>query len=715
MEDTSVKTRNAFRVWAIWGTLFVVPFIFYPSALTSSWVSNSDVHSLLEFWAAIIGFIATGVILIHFFATGRKFFLVISLGFTLQGTEDLVHAIYSFSRIWPAEQVGIVNFVPGTYVAGRLLLISCILLALRFAKKTTLIEKRAKEAIIYNTIGFCVAALVTIIIINSPLPRFISPGHIISRPVDFAAALIYLGTLSYFVRMYRKEEYRTPFLWSIIGSLIYGFAAQVYMVHSQQLYDAQFDTSHVLKILSYIFPIGGIAVGIFSMYKKEEKLSEDLYRKTDELAGEIVERKRAEEQIQQSYENQTAINALLSISSEDIPLDDMLQRILDQITSVSWLSIESKGVILLVEDKPDVLVMKVQRGLPEPLKSLCARVPFGRCICGLAASARGVEFTDCIDDRHEIRYDNMSPHGHYCLPILYGDQVLGVLNLYVKAGCIRNEREEGFLRAAADVLASIVVRKQAEQAMKDLNDELKSAVQKLSRSNQRLKEFTYVASHDLREPLRKISSFGQLLKESLKGQLPHDDEENLDFMVDGADRMTAMIEGLLTYSRVDTQGAAFQKVDLNGIVEQLRQLELANLLEETGGTIEVPEPLPEVQADPVQIRQLLQNLIANGIKYHRDGVQPRIVVRAEQAKKNTVRIEVQDNGTGIEEKYHDDIFTMFRRLHSRRKYEGTGIGLAVCKKIVERHNGRIGVESKVDEGSVFWFTISSAKEAVVGS
>jgi signal transduction histidine kinase len=310
-----------------------------------------------------------------------------------------------------------------------------------------------------------------------------------------------------------------------------------------------------------------------------------------------------------------------------------------------------------------------------------------------------------------------------------GTEIIGEGNLDHKVGTDTKD-EIGQLSRAFDQMTSdlkenttsidnlnreIAYRKQTEKDMEILNRDLVRTVDKLEETNCKLTDFVYIASHDLREPLRKISSFGRLLKQSLEGSLDNNDKENLEFMVDGADRMTEMIEGLLTYSRVDTQGAEFETVDLNEIIEQLRQLELADLLEKMGGTIEVAGPLPEVQADPTQIRQLLQNIIINGLKYRQQAVQPQIVIRARQTEEDTVRIEVQDNGIGIDEKYHGDIFTMFRRLHSRRKYDGTGIGLSVCKKIVERHNGLIGVESKIDEGSTFWFTLSKTKETAAVS
>lgn len=234
---------------------------------------------------------------------------------------------------------------------------------------------------------------------------------------------------------------------------------------------------------------------------------------------------------------------------------------------------------------------------------------------------------------------------------------------------------------------------------------LETANIKLERSNKELQDFTYIASHDLREPLRKISAFGQLLQESLEGKLDEDEEENFAFMIDGATRMQQMVNDLLLYSRVTTKAKPYEHVDLNAVIENLKDVELAVQVEETGGVINVPEPLPPVQADPSQMHQLLQNLIGNGLKYSREGVAPVITVRSRQEAGKKVRIEVLDNGIGIEEENYANIFGMFKRLHSRDDYEGSGIGLAVCKKIVERHGGEIGVESNSGEGSTFWFTV----------
>jgi PAS domain S-box-containing protein len=270
-------------------------------------------------------------------------------------------------------------------------------------------------------------------------------------------------------------------------------------------------------------------------------------------------------------------------------------------------------------------------------------------------------------------------------------------------------KERGEVVGIQVMIADITERKRVEEEKEALLQELKQINRKLEESNKALQDFVYIASHDLREPLRKISAFGALLRDSLQGKLDEDQEENFKFMIDGATRMQEMIDDLLTYSRLTTRAKPPQPVDLNQVIEDLKKVELAALLEETGGSIEVPKPLPTVFADPSQMHQLLQNLIGNGLKFHRDGIPPRVIVRADTTEKETVRIEVEDNGIGIDEKYHNQLFTMFRRLHSREEYEGTGIGLAVCKKIVERHGGAIGVRSRLGEGSTFWFTLPRAK------
>lgn len=224
------------------------------------------------------------------------------------------------------------------------------------------------------------------------------------------------------------------------------------------------------------------------------------------------------------------------------------------------------------------------------------------------------------------------------------------------------------------------------------------------------RDFVHTVSHDLREPLRKISSFGLLLKESLGDKLEEEDQENLQCMIDGAKRMARMLEEILTYSRVCTKTVSARMVDLNELVEQLKEGELGILLEETGATLEIPEPLPKVLADDILIQQLLQHLVIRAIKCRRQDVTPRILIRAEQIDSGEIRIDVQDNGRGLETKDDEDVFRMFARLYREQEKEEAGTGLAVCKKIVDKHGGRMGFASEAGTGSTFWFTLTASKD-----
>jgi PAS domain S-box-containing protein len=180
----------------------------------------------------------------------------------------------------------------------------------------------------------------------------------------------------------------------------------------------------------------------------------------------IVERRQVEEQLQQNSDTQATLNALLHISLLDISLEEQLQLVLEHILSIPWLAFESRGSIFLVEDEPDVLVMKVQTGLAEAIQKACARLPFGKCLCGRAALTQEIQFADRLDERHEITYDGMDSHGHYCVPIVSLGKVLGVINIYLKEGHHRDKRAEEFLNAVANTLAGIIERKQAVEELR---------------------------------------------------------------------------------------------------------------------------------------------------------------------------------------------------------------------------------------------------------
>ena len=236
------------------------------------------------------------------------------------------------------------------------------------------------------------------------------------------------------------------------------------------------------------------------------------------------------------------------------------------------------------------------------------------------------------------------------------------------------------------------------RARKRGEEELRLALQRLEQSNRELEDFAYVASHDLQEPLRKIQAFGDLLRSKHAEALPEQAQDYIERMQSAAKRMQVLINDLLSFSRVTTKAQPFVRVDLARIAAEVVH-DLETRTHETGGRITIG-PMPVIEADPLQMRQLLQNLAGNALKFHREGVPPVVDVRGAIAN-GYCEITVTDNGIGFEEKYADRIFTMFERLHARMKYEGTGIGLAICRKIAERHGGEIRAEGRVGEGARF--------------
>ncbi|MHB8997697.1 MAG: PAS domain S-box protein [Armatimonadota bacterium] len=282
---------------------------------------------------------------------------------------------------------------------------------------------------------------------------------------------------------------------------------------------------------------------------------------------------------------------------------------------------------------------------------------------------------------------------------------------YAEVSLSRLALEGGALVQA--IVRDVTDRKKAEQELRLAHAELELRVQQrtaeLSRSNAELEQFAYVASHDLQEPLRKIMAFGDRLQIGAGTLLDERSRDYLERMLNAASRMSGLINDLLAYSRITTKAQPFVPVDLTKVTEEvLSDLEVA--IEEAGATVEVGE-LPTIDADPSQMRQLLQNLIGNALKFRREAVPLLVRVEAEVrppppipgagAVRNMMHLRVIDNGIGFEEKFADRIFEVFERLHSRDEYPGSGMGLAICRKIVERHHGAIRASSTPGEGSVF--------------
>ena len=289
-----------------------------------------------------------------------------------------------------------------------------------------------------------------------------------------------------------------------------------------------------------------------------------------------------------------------------------------------------------------------------------------------------------------------------------GAQIIGSGNLDYKLET--NRRDElgqlarTFNKMTSDLKKTTASRDELNKEIterKKAEDTIQQTLEELRRSNKELDQFAYVASHDLQEPLRIVSGFIQLLQQRYQGKLDIQADEFINFAVKGVYQMQALINDLLTYSRIETRGKQFETVDCAKLLDRVLD-DMEPMIRRNGAVITVGH-LPEIKADAVQVTQLFRNLIGNAIKFRSDKP-PEIFISAE-LKDNKWVFSVKDNGIGIESQYLDRIFVLFQRLHGRDKYEGTGIGLTICKKIVERHNGKIWVESQPGQGSTFYFTI----------
>jgi len=278
--------------------------------------------------------------------------------------------------------------------------------------------------------------------------------------------------------------------------------------------------------------------------------------------------------------------------------------------------------------------------------------------------------------------------------------VLIIIHIILRQSIFNPETINDILRGFSLIIVGIVVSLLSEQISKrelELND----IIEDLKRSNEDLQQFAYVASHDLQEPLRAIISFSQLLEDKYQDNLNKDGKDYIDFITDGAKKMNILIKDLLAYSRITTHAKPPVWIDLESILKDA----LFNLQEsiKQSGAIITYDKLPTLKVDKTQFLQLFQNFISNGIKFRRKEA-PRIHISAIEIDYEWL-FSIKDNGIGIESKYFDRIYNIFYRLHTKEEYPGTGIGLPICKKIIQRYGGKIWVESELGKGSIFYFTI----------
>ncbi|QYX31991.1 PAS domain-containing sensor histidine kinase [Sphaerospermopsis torques-reginae] len=423
----------------------------------------------------------------------------------------------------------------------------------------------------------------------------------------------------------------------------------------------------------------------------------------------MTDRKRAEAELQrQNLRSQLFANITLKIR-QSLQIEDILQT---SVTEVQKLLQADRVLILQLNGNGSFLAVKeaVVPGLPVVLGQNINDPCFSKNYIQQYSQGRISAISDIekaeIQPCHVEFLQQFAVKANLVVPIFRQNQMWGLL---VAHQCLHTRQwtnwEIGLLRQLADQIGialaqSLILEQETKQR------------QELARSNEELQQFAFIASHDLQEPLRKIKTFCERLQVTCGDFLSEQGRDYLQRMQNAALRMETLIEGLLTLSRVTTRAQPYVAVNLTQIAQEvLSDLEVS--IQQTRGQIEIGE-LPIIQGDPLQMRQLLQNLIGNALKFHRPN-QPPVIKIYGQFFNNDIddlsvgntyyQIIVEDNGIGFAEKYLDRIFNVFQRLHSRSEYEGTGIGLAICRKITERHHGTITAKSQPGQGAKFIITL----------
>ena len=407
-----------------------------------------------------------------------------------------------------------------------------------------------------------------------------------------------------------------------------------------------------------------------------------------DLDQRIAEVTAAEARLKSLFEINLATTSTLDLS-------EMLAILMEKIDRS--LPYEKALQIWLINPQSKVLERAACRNLDEAEWKSRPTTEIPRLILEAMETRSPVTVVNMQTDPCTQNPDFYRRHGwvsHLAVPLIDKGEVVGNLALLTKIE-----------RQFSDVEIEFLWTLGAEAAMAIQNSMLYERIRRqaadLERSNTELLQFAYVASHDLQEPLRMITGYTNLLSKRYRGKLDANADEFIGFAVDGANRMRVLINDLLTYSRVGSQGRKPAPTDCELVLSQtLAGLELA--LQESGAKV-THDPLPTVNGDDVQLGQLFQNLLGNALKY-RNGQGPVVHIGCER-RESIWLLWIRDNGIGIDPRFAEKIFIIFQRLHTREQYPGTGIGLAVCKRIVERHGGKIWVESELGKGSTFYFTL----------
>lgn len=716
-----MDSRARRRAW-IYGWVSMVLGLGFLLLRGSAWEGSTQLHTLMEALATVLALTVGVMALVRFYSRKSNTFLFIGAGFLGTALLDGYHGIitstfYAEAGIFPSPPA---SLIPWSWLASRLFL-SVLLwlswLAWRREERLGPAGKISERAIYVTVVGLTLASFLVFAFV--PLPAAYRSRGFFPRPQELVPAVFFLLALVGYLRQGRWRQ-ATFEHWLVLALIVSFLGQALFISTSHRLFDAAFDAAHLLKKTSYVLVLTGLVASMYRLFRQAEDSTLAIRATHGALVQEMAGREAAVAALRLE---QQRLQALLK-------LNEMTEASLRQVTDFALeegvrLTGSTIGYLAFLNEDESVLTMhswsktamKECAIMDKPLVYPVATTG----LWGEAVRQRQPVITNDYAAPNPLKKGHPAGHvavvRHMNVPVFDGARIVAVAGVGNKEAPY-DESDVVQLRLLMTGMWRLIQRRQSQEALRALNETLEKRVaertalaeqraRELERSNAELEQFAYVVSHDLQEPLRMVSSFTSLLARRYGGRLDSQADEFIQFTVDGAARMRTLINDLLAYSRVGRADKPLTDTDCETVLQEV----LANLqvaLSESGAEIS-HDPLPHVLGDRVQLTRLFQNLLSNAIKFH--GEIPVHVHIGVHRQNGAWRLSVQDNGIGIPADQFSRLFLIFQRLHDPAKYPGSGIGLAVCKKIVERHGGQIWAESEPGRGTTFYFTLPADQAA----
>lgn len=666
----------------------------YALVRTSPWQGSGGLGTLLEALATDLALTVAILALIYFYHRPSHDFLCVGVAFLGVAALDGYGALGAFlattaasaSDMQVRDQWGWI--LSSTYLS--LVLCWRWLAALLAAHRADGRQPRAE--IVLAVAGVFILGAFALLAF-APLRSAYLPGLSVPRPLEAVPALLFAIALAGHLRRgaWREDSFEH---WLVLALVIGAVAQFAVMPFSGHAHDSAFVAAHVLMLASYASVLVGMLVTYHSTFGRMDAKADRLLRTRAELRTQLGDRQRIEQVL-----SQAKAEFELQFKERSKELSATLRKLEIE---VSLRVIEHGRFAALLESAPDAMIVFTDDGLIDQVNARTEEM-----FDYLRQELLGKPVAMLLSE--EFRIPRAASRDTYAPTLDEGEELTGRARdgasfpMEVRVTPIETGSGSFFVATVRDLTA----RRRAA-------DVLASYTQELERSNVALRQFAYAASHDLQEPLRKVIAFSDRLNVKYASLLDAQGRDYIARMQAAAVRMRSLIDGLLEFSRISTQGQPpVTRVELGQIVREVAA-DLEERIREAGAKIEISE-LPAIDADPLQMRQLFQNLMGNALKFRRKDARPVIEVSSqvvpslrsssEGEPPSSCRIFVKDNGIGFAPEHAERIFEAFKRLHSRDEYEGTGVGLAICRKIAERHGGSIEVTARPGEGATFVVTL----------